>query len=704
MPNPPKDPEDQLSLNLDGDDTVDSNPGADNTEPVTDAELAPVETHHAFVPTAARGQTPRRLSHVGEMYGNWFMDYASYVILERAVPHINDGLKPVQRRILHAMKIMDDGRFDKVANIAGQATQYHPHGESAIVDAIVGLGQKQLLIETQGNWGNIFTGDNAAASRYIEARISKFGNEILFNPKITHWQLSYDGRKKEPVTLPVKFPLLLAQGVEGIAVGLACKILPHNFIELIDGAIECLRGKKPVLLPDFPTSGLMDATEYNDGARGGKVRVRARIEDTKKKNILRITEIPFGVTTNSLVDSILAANDKGKLKIARIEDLTAEFVEILVHLPPGTEAADMLNALYVFTNCEVSISVNACVIQEEKPIFTNVSYLLQYAAEHTRNVLKQELEITLSELEEKWHFSSLEKIFIEKRIYRDIEECTTWEAVMIAIWKGLKPYLKLLRREVTDDDVTRLTEIRIKRISKFNSFEADEYLRGLEKQIEETKNHLANLTKYAIAYFKDLKTKYGKGRARKTEITSFARVAASEAAVATENLYVDWQEGFIGYGMKRTGDPLCKCSRLDDVIVFLEDGTMKVSKVTEKAFFGVPQHVSIFNKDKPLVYTMVYRDGRQGRVYVKRFQVGGVTRDTVYELIKGTKGSKILYFNVHETEEESAAQTLTVTLNPAPRLKNTEFTLSMAEVASKGRSAIGITVTDHSVKRVSRVK
>lgn len=706
MPNNPKDPDDQLPLEFNAEEGSEPAAGTpSDTEVDSSAEPeAPAEIMHPFVPSAAKGQTPRRLGHVGEMYGNWFMDYASYVILERAVPHINDGLKPVQRRILHVMKLMDDGRFDKVANIAGQASGYHPHGEMAIVDAIVGLGQKQLLIDTQGNWGNIFTGDNAAAQRYIEARISKFGNDILFNPKITEWQLSYDGRKKEPVTLPVKFPLLLAQGVEGIAVGLACKIVPHNFQEIIDGAIECLRGKAPLLLPDFPTGGIMDASEYNDGARGGRLRVRARIEETKKKNLLCITEVPFGITTGSLVDSILAANDKGKIKIAKIEDLTAEKVEILVHLPAGVEAADILNALYVFTNCEVSISLNACVIKEEKPIFTNISELLRYSAEHTRLILKQELEITLSELEEKWHFSSLEKIFIEKRIYRDIEECTTWDAVMAAIWKGLKPYLKLLRREVTDDDVTRLTEIRIKRISKFNSFEADEYLKGLENQIEETKNHLNNLTKYAIAWFRELGKKYGKGRERKTEIASFARVAASEAAVATETLNVDWKEGFIGYGMKRTGDPLCKCSRLDDIIVFLEDGTMKVSKVTEKAFFGVPQHVAIFNKDRPLVYTMIYRDGSRGRVYAKRFQVGGVTRDTVYDLTKGTKGSKIMYFAVHETEEESAAQQLTVHLNPAPKVKTTEIQLNMAEIASKSRSAIGITVTDHGVKRVSKTR
>jgi topoisomerase-4 subunit A len=716
MPNPPQDSDDQLSLNLDGSEApAQETAGQETDAPITPdaaaegdsaegaAEAAP-EVHHPFVPMAASGATPRRLNHVGEMYGNWFMDYASYVILERAVPHINDGLKPVQRRILHVMKLMDDGRFDKVANIAGQASGYHPHGEMAIVDAIVGLGQKQLVIDTQGNWGNIFTGDNAAAQRYIEARLSKFSNDVLFNAKITEWQLSYDGRKKEPVTLPVKFPLVLAHGVEGIAVGLACKILPHNFVELIDGVIECLKGRTPVLLPDFPTGGMMDASEYNDGARGGKVRVRARIEETSKKNILSIKALPFGVTTSSLTDSILAANEKGKIKIARIEDLTAEHVEILVHLPPGTEAADIVNALYVFTSCEVSISVNACVISEEKPIFTNVTYLLQYAADHTKDILKRELEITLGELEEKWHFSSLEKIFIEKRIYRDIEECTTWEAVMLAIWKGLKPYLKGLRRDVTDDDVTRLTEIRIKRISKFNSFEADEHLAALEKEIGETKDHLENLTKYTIAYFKDLKTKYGKNRGRKTEITSFSRVAAAEAAVATEMLYVDWKEGFIGYGMKRTGEPFVKCSRLDDIIVFLDDGSVKVSKVTEKAFFGTPMHVALFNKDQQPVYTLVYRDGKQGRVYVKRFQIGGVTRDTAYDLTKGTKGSKVLYFAMHDTEEASAAQELTVFLNPAPRLKSLELPLKMSDIATKGRSAIGLTVTDHSVKRVSKAK
>jgi topoisomerase-4 subunit A len=696
-------PDEQLTFDLNGNQSGEARPDAPPpTEGGEAAEALPAAAeHHPFTPTAAQGRTPRRLHNVGEMYGNWFLDYASYVILERAVPHIHDGLKPVQRRILHAMKQMDDGRFDKVANIAGQATQYHPHGEAAIVDAMVTLGQKQLLIDTQGNWGNIFTGDNAAAPRYIEARLSKFANDVAFNPKITEWQLSYDGRKKEPITLPMKFPLLLAQGGEGIAVGLACKILPHNFIELIDAAIECLRGRKPQLLPDFPTAGIMDASEYNDGARSGKVRVRARIEDTKKKNILRITEIPFGTTTHSLMDSILSANDKGKIKIAKIEDLTAEKVEILVHLPAGSDADDIIKALYVFTDCEVSISVNACVIHDGRPVFTNVSDLLRHAAERAREILRQELEIRLSELEEKWHFSSLEKIFIEKRIYRDIEECTTWEGVIAAIWKGLKPYIKRLRRSVTDDDIVRLTEIKIKRISKFNSFEADEYLKGLEGEIEEVKGNLAQLTRYAVSYFKELKAKHGKGRERKTEITTFGKVAASEAAVATETLYVNWDDGYIGWGMKRTGEPLCKCSRLDDVIVFLEDGTMKVSKVSERAFFGKPLHVAIFNKEIQRVFSMMYRDGRQGKLFAKRFQVGGVTRDTVYDLTKGSKGSRVFYFAVHDTEEASSRQVVTVHLNPAPRLRSLEIPFDFSQLAVKNRGSMGNTVTPHSVRRVS---
>ncbi len=661
--------------------------------------------HEEFVPLANSGQTPRYLNTVNEMYGNWFLDYASYVILERAVPHIKDGLKPVQRRILHSMKAMDDGRFDKVANIAGQTTQYHPHGEMAIVDAIVGLGQKQLLIETQGNWGNIFTGDSAAAPRYIEARLSKFANDVVFNAKLTEWQLSYDGRKKEPVTFPLKFPLLLAQGVEGIAVGLSCKVLPHNFNELIDGCILFLKGGTPELVPDFPTFGTMDASEYNDGARGGKVRVRAKIEETSKKNLLRITEIPFGTTTTSLLESILAANDKNKIKISKLEDLTAENVEILVHLPAGVEAADIINALYVFTDCEVSISVNAVVIKDEKPIFTNVTDLLRFSAEQTREILREELELAMRELEEKWHFSSLEKIFIEKRIYRDIEECTTWEAVMAAIWKGLKPYLKVFRREVTDDDVTRLTEIKIKRISKYNSFEADEQIHGLEKEMEAVKGNLANLTKYAIAYFKDLKAKYGKDRPRRTQLASFTRVAASAAAVAMEMLYVNWAEGYLGWGMKRTGEPLCKCSRLDDVVVFLDDGSFKVMKISERAYAGgKPIHVAIFSKENQPTYTLLYRDGKQGKVMGKRFQIGGITRDTVYDLTKGTKGSRVLYFAAHETEKASAAQVLNVQLVPAPRLRNLELKIAMSELPAKSRNSAGNIITEHQVKRVSPAK
>jgi topoisomerase IV subunit A len=686
-------------------DPPEAHEGADAVEPTEESAGEAANEPEPFTPLASSGQTPRHLHSVNEMYGNWFLDYASYVILERAVPHIKDGLKPVQRRLMHTMKQMDDGRFDKVANIAGQTSGYHPHGEAAIVDALVGLGQKQLLIETQGNWGNIYTGDSAAAPRYIEARLSKFALDVVFNSKLTEWQLSYDGRKKEPVTFPVKFPLLLAQGVEGIAVGLSCKILPHNFVELIDGCIDCLKGKVPSLVPDFPTYGTMDASEYNDGARGGKVRVRAKIEETNKKNILKISEIPFGTTTTSLMESILSANDKGKIKIAKLEDLTAEKVEILVHLPVGVEAADIINALYVFTDCEVSISVNAVVVKDDKPVFTNVSTLLQYAAEQTRDILRQELELALRELEDKWHFSSLEKIFIEKRIYRDIEECTTWDAVIAAIWKGLKPHLKLLRRDVTDDDVVRLTEIKIKRISKYNSFEANDQIKALETEMDKAKEHLANMTKYAISYFKELKTKYGKDKGRKTTLASFARVAASAAAVATETLYVNWAEGYLGWGMKRTGDALCKCSRLDDVVVFLDDGSVKVMKVAERAYAGgKPIHVAIFSKENQPTYTLVYRDGKAGKVFAKRFQIGGVTRETAYDLTKGTKGSRVLYFAVHATEKASAAQTLLVHLQPAPKLKNLELKVPMSTIPSKARNAAGNIVTDHAVKKVGLSK
>ena len=701
---PPEDdsPDSQLPLGLPADaagapDPADATPVADDTE-------APREHLHPTAAVSGR-VTPRHLHHVGEMYGHWFLDYASYVILERAVPHLNDGLKPVQRRILHAMETMDDGRFNKVANIVGETMKYHPHGDAAITEALVVLGQRNLLVETQGNWGNIYTGDDAAAGRYIEARLSKFALDIAFNGKLTTWALSYDGRNREPVTLPVKFPLLLAQGVEGIAVGLACKILPHNFNELIDACIDALRGRKVNLLPDFPTGAIMDATDYQEGIRGGKVRVRARIEKLKKGNVLRITEIPFGTTTGSLIESIISANDKGKIKIARVEDCTAEHVDIAVHLAPGTDADDMLKALYVFTDCEVGISPNCVVIENDTPVFLSVNELLKRAADETRELLRRELEIRLAELEEKWHFSSLEKIFIEKRIYRDIEECTTWEAVMAAIWKGLKPYLKLLRREVTDDDIVRLTEIRIKRISKYNSFEADEQLRALENAIAETKGHLAELTKYAISWFKELRKKYGTGRDRRTEITTFGAVKASEAAVATETLYVNREDGYVGWGLKRTGEAVCRCSRLDDIMVILDDGTVKVSRVQEKAFFGPkPVYVGLYDRENQPVLSLIYRDGPRGRYFAKRFRMGGVTRDTVYDLTKGTKGSRIIYFASHANPDKSAAQRLMLHYQPAPRLRKLEEEVHLGALEVKSRSAAGNLIAENPIKRISAVR
>jgi len=717
-PRPPEDPspDEQLPLGLDGaggegaEGGVEAGGVVETVETVVEAAggveeaEAPREHLHPMEAVTTR-VTPRNLNYVGEMYGHWFLDYASYVILERAVPHINDGLKPVQRRILHSMERIDDGRFNKVANIVGETMKYHPHGDSAITDALVVLGLRNLLIETQGNWGNLYTGDEAAAARYIEARLSKFALDIAFNAKLTAWAMSYDGRNREPVTLPVKFPLLLAQGVEGIAVGLSCKILPHNFNELIDAAIESLRGKRSNLLPDFPTGALMDATDYQEGARGGKVRVRARIEKIKKGNILRITEIPFGTTTGSVIESILSANEKGKIKISRVEDCTAAQVDINVYLPSDADADDMLKALYVFTDCEVSISPNCVVIRDDAPVFVTVNDLLKHAADQTRDLLRQELELRLGELEEKWHFASLEKIFIEKRIYRDIEECTTWEAVMAAIWKGLKPYLKQLRREVTDEDVAKLTEIRIKRISKYNSFEADEHLRSLEEEIEETKGNLANLTRYAVGWFKELKKKYGTGRERKTEITTFGAVKASEAAVATETLYVNREDGYVGWALKRTGDAVCKCSRLDDVMVILEDGTVKVSRVQEKAFFGPkPVYVGIYDREAQPVISLIYRDGARGKYYAKRFKMGGVTRDTVYELTKGTKGSRVVYFASHQNPDKSAQQKLTVYFQPAPRLKKLEMALDLGSIEVKGRTAAGTLITDNAVKRIGPFK
>ncbi len=638
---------------------------------------------------------------LGSMYSDYFLDYASYVILERAVPHLNDGLKPVQRRIMHSTKELDDGRYNKVANIVGNTMKYHPHGDASIGDAMVQLGQKELLIDTQGNWGNILTGDNAAASRYIEARLTKFALEVAFNHKTTEWSPSYDGRNKEPVTLPVKFPLLLAQGVEGIAVGLACKVLPHNFIELIDASIAILRNEVFSLVPDFPTAGMMDATEYRDGLRGGRIRVRARIS-TEKKGILRVTEIPFGTTTGNLMESIVAAADKGKIKIQKIEDNTAEHVDILVYLPAGADAETTRDALYAFTDCELSIAPNACVIADGKPQFLGVSEILRRNTFHTKDLLGMELEIKLAELNEKWHFSSLEKIFIENRIYRDIEECETWEAVIKAIDDGLKPFKKLLKREVTEEDIVRLTEIKIKRISKFDAFKADEEIRGLEKEMDLTEKNLKSLTKYTVKWFEELKKKYGAGRERRTEITTFDRVDRTQVVAANETLYVDWKNGFAGFGLKKD-EAIEKCSTIDDIIAFTQDGKMKVMKIADKGFIGhKPIHVAVFRKDEPLIFSMIYRDGKDGAIMAKRFQVGGVTRDKEYDLTKGKTGSRVLYFALHKNEQDSAAQMLIVHLKPQLRLRNVTRPFHFAEVAVKGRASNGNTITKHAVEKIIR--
>jgi topoisomerase-4 subunit A len=645
---------------------------------------------------------PDQHASLGGMYSDYFLDYASYVILERAVPHLNDGLKPVQRRILHAMEELDDGRYNKVAGIVGNTMNYHPHGDQSIGAAIVQLGQKDLLIDTQGNWGNTLTGDGAAAPRYIEARLTKFALDVVFNPKTTRWLSSYDGRRKEPDTLPVKFPLLLAQGVEGIAVGLACKVLPHNFNELIEASIAVLRNEPVSLLPDFPTGGIMDASEYRDGLRGGKVRVRARIA-TDKKGILRITEIPFGTTTGALMDSIVAAADKGKIKIARIEDNTAADADILVHLPAGADPETTRDALFAFSDCELTISPNSCVIVDGKPQFMAVSDILRRATHNTRELLKLELEIKLGELGEKWHFSSLEKIFIENRIYRDIEECETWEAVLKAIDSGLKPFKKLLKREVTEDDIVRLTEIKIKRISKFDSFKADEEIKGLEKAMAETDKNLRNLTKFTIKWYEELGKKYGKGRERRTEIASFERVDRMQVVAATETLYVDTKNGFAGYGLKKDGEPVEKCSKLDDVISFTQDGKMRVVKVADKVFVGQkPLRVAVFRKDEDLIYSMIYRDGRDGPLMAKRFTVGGITRDKEYDLTKGTTGTRVVYLAVHKTNEESAAQMLLVHLKPALRMRNLIRPLSFSEFGIKSRSSAGNLVTKHPIEKIVR--
>ncbi len=631
------------------------------------------------------------------MYKSWFLDYASYVILERAVPDVIDGLKPVQRRILHAMKEMDDGRFNKVANIIGQTMKYHPHGDASIGEALVQLGQKDLMVDTQGNWGNVLTGDSAAAPRYIEARLSKFALDVAFNPKTTLWKPSYDGRNREPVTLPVKFPLLLAQGVEGIAVGLASKIVPHNFNELIDASIKYLQGEDFEILPDFPTGGLADFSKYNRGLRGGKIRVRARIQQTDKKT-LTITEIPFGMSTTTLIESIVTANDKGKIKIKKIDDNTAGKVEIQIQLVPGISPDQTIDALYAFSNCEVSISPNSCVIYKGKPQFLGVDEILKINTNKTVDLLKKELEIRKAELEEQWHFASLEKIFIEKRIYRKIEECETWEAVIETIDNGLKPYKKLFKREIIRDDILKLTEIKIKRISKFNSFQADEHIKGLEVELDEVQNHLAHLIDFAINYFRQIKKKFGKDKDRKTEIRNFDTIEASMVAVANERLYVNREDGFAGTGLKKD-EYVCDCSDIDDIIIFREDGTCMVTKVADKVFVGKNIiHIDVFRRnDERTIYNMIYRDGRGGKNFVKRFAVVGVTRDKEYNLTKGSEGSKVLYFSANPNGE---AEIVRVNLKPRPKMKITAFDFNFSELAIKGRNSLGNTLTKYVIKKI----
>ena len=676
-----------------------------NSKKGTDQETKKKKSKEAPIKKTKSGESNENsgVIHIDDMYSDWFIDYASYVILERAVPSIHDGLKPVQRRILHSLKEKDDGRYNKVANVVGHTMQYHPHGDASIADALVVMGQKSLLIDTQGNWGNIFTGDKAAASRYIEARLSKFALMIAFNAKTTEWALSYDGRNKEPINLPVKFPLLLAQGAEGIAVGLACKILPHNFNELIDGCIAALRKKKTQLLPDFPTGGLMDASDYNGGLRGGKVRVRARIEKTKSKRLLKITEIPFGTTAGGLMDNIVAANEKGKIKISKIEDITAEKVEINIHLPVGLDPSTAIEALYAFTDCEISISPNSCVIEDDKPKFLRVDELLKKSALHTKGLLKWELEIRLGELQDKWHHSSLERIFIENRIYRRIEDCTTWESVIEEIWAGLKPFLKKLKRKVIEEDVVRLTEIKIKRISKYDSFKAEELILGIEENIKEVEKNISQITRYTVRYYKGLKEKFGKGRERKTVVSTFGKVVAKNVAVATETIYLNAKTGFAGWGLKRDGVSVDRCSRMDDIIIFGREGTMQVSKVAEKTYVGKnPAHVSIFKKEDPKYYCMIYRDGKDGPAMIKRFTVQGVTREKMYDLTKGNNGTRVLFFSVHDTEEDTPL--VNVVLKPAPRLRVKEIEINFADIAVKGRASKGNIITKHKVGKVIRKK
>ena len=638
------------------------------------------------------------LTKVGGMYKEWFLDYASYVILERAVPDLMDGLKPVQRRILHSMFDLEDGRYNKVANIVGHTMQYHPHGDASISDAIVQVGQKELLIDMQGNWGNIYTGDRAAASRYIEARLSKFALEVVFNPKTTNWQLSYDGRKKEPIHLPVKFPLLLAQGAEGIAVGLSTKILPHNFNELIDGSVKYLKGRSFKLFPDFQTGGSIDVSNYNDGNRGGRVKVRATVEKYDKNTII-IKEIPYGTTTASLIESIIKASEKGKVKIKKIEDNTSAEVEILVYLPSGASIQKTIDSLFAFTQCEVSISPLCCIISDNKPHFLGVREILKISTDNTKDLLKKELEIQLNELENQWHSISLERIFIENRIYRDIEEKTTWDEVLSTIESGLAPFKSKLKKDVTVDDIKKLTEIPIRKISKFDLNKVKDKLESIEVNIEEVKNNLNHLVEYTIQYFTHLKKHYGKERKRKTKIDEFNELDKKTISIKNYKLYVNKAEGFVGTSLKKD-EFVCDCSDLDDVIVFTSDGIMKVVKVDSKVFVGKDiMHVSLFNsKSKEIVYNLIYRDGKNGTSFMKRFKVSGVIRDKEYNLTQGKDGSTVLYFSTNNKDE---ADVVTVYLRKRASLKKLKWELDFADLSTKGRDSKGNIVTKYSIRKVS---
>jgi len=659
--------------------------------------LEPLKEGEHFYNRDDSNDSGETITKVTGMYKEWFLDYASYVILERAVPAIEDGFKPVQRRIMHSLRELDDGRYNKVANVVGHTMQYHPHGDASIGDAMVQIGQKELLIDTQGNWGNILTGDGAAASRYIEARLSKFALEVLYSPKITPWQASYDGRRNEPINLPVKFPLLLAQGAEGIAVGLSTKVLPHNFIELIDASVKILKGKPFTIYPDFPTAGIADVSAYNDGMRGGRIRVRAKIAQLDKSTLV-ITQIPFSTNTGTLIDSILKANEKGKIKIKKIEDNTAAEVEILIHLPPGVSPDKTIDALFAFTGCETSVAPLGCVIEDHRPLFVGVSHMLKISTHRTVDLLKRELEIQLDELEESWHFQSLERIFIENRVYRAMEEEETWEGVIRAIDEGLKPFTGHLKRAVNEDDIVRLTEIRIKRISKFDINKAEEKIEALEGEIAQVKHHLENLIEFAIDYFTGLKERYGKGRERKTEIRSFDTIEATKVVLRNTKLYVNREEGFIGTGLKKD-EYVADCSDIDDVIVFLRDGSMMVTKVDVKTFVGKDIiHIAVFDKnDKRTIYNMIYRDGKSGPSYIKRFNVSGITRDKPYDLTAGTENSMVLYFSDNPNGE---AEVVTVLLRQVGSVKKLKFDIDFANIAIKGRASRGNTVAKYPIKKI----